>query len=308
MRRLIPLRLFAAILILWMSTASATAQQDPVIEELEIAIWPEFDRQAVLVIYRIQLAQDTLLPASLSLPIPSAVGEPHAVAWKDEAGELILADYTRHEAGEWAQITFQSQGLASQLEFYHEISTTGSNKHFAFVWPGGYEAKNLHYEVQQPAGSSEMNVDPPSDSRTLGAYDLSYFHADLGALASDTEFMIEVSYTKPNDALSADSISTGPVFSSSRPEGSTPDVAQFLPWVLGGLGGGLLLFSGIMFIRYRRDQSQIKTQSRVKRRGKKSEADQQALDNSLALFCRNCGTKAGTADLYCRNCGTKLNR
>lgn len=308
MRRLIPFQLFLVILSAWMLPTAATAQQDPVIEELEIALWPEFDRQAVLVIYRIQLAQETQLPVSLSLPIPSAVGEPHAVAWKVEGGELFLADYTRQEEGEWAQITFQAQGLATQLEFYQEIDTTGASKHFVFVWPGGYAAKNLHYDVQQPVGSSAMNVDPPSDSTTPGAFDLNYLHADLGALAANTKFMIDVSYTKPNDALSVDTVSTGPVLSSIRPEESTPEVAQDFPWVqVGGLVGVLLLFSGFMFIRYRRNHSPIKMRSKAKRRAKKNKLNQQTIYNSL-LFCQNCGTKAATADLFCRNCGTKLRR
>lgn len=305
----IRLRLFITLLIVWLSTISAVVQIEPTIEELEIAIWPEFDRQAALVLIRIQLAQDTQLPAVISLPIPSEVGEPHAVAWKDEAGELFLAEYTRQEDGEWAEITFQTEGIAAQLEYYQDINTSGSSKQYEFVWPGGFGANVLRYEVQQPAGASNLTVEPPSESTAVGAFDLNYFRADLGPLAADAEFVITVTYTKADDAISVDSISASPVFSTSvpvRPAGSTPDVAQILPLLLAVLGGGLLLFSGIMYFRYRRDQ--MATKSRVKRRGKKQEAEQQAIVNSLDVFCQNCGTQADSSDQYCRNCGTKLRR
>lgn len=303
------MRFFVASLIVWLSTISAAAQIEPTIEELEIALWPEFDRRAVLVLMRIQLAPDTQLPALLSVPIPAEIGDPHAVAWRDQAGELFDAEYTRQAKGEWAEITFQVQGLAAQLEFYQEINISGSSRQYDFVWPGGFGADALRYKVQQPTAASNLNIDPPSDSTAIGAYDLNYLSADLGPLIPDTEFVISVSYTKPNDDLSVDSISTGPVFSTSvpvRPEGSTPDVEQILPLLLAGLGGGLLLFSGIMYFRYRRDQ--VETKSRARHRGKKREAEQQAIVNSVEAFCQNCGTKAGTTDQFCRNCGTKLRR
>jgi hypothetical protein len=48
-----------------------------------------------LVIYRVKLSPETPLPATVSLPILIRVGEPHAVAARSEAGELLQADYTR---------------------------------------------------------------------------------------------------------------------------------------------------------------------------------------------------------------------
>ena len=51
----------------------AYAQSPAGLADLEIALWPEYDQPQVLVIYRAQLEQDTLLPAAVSLGLPAGV-------------------------------------------------------------------------------------------------------------------------------------------------------------------------------------------------------------------------------------------
>src|SRR3990172_8860380 len=52
------------------TAAPARAQAAPSIELLEIVLWPEYDRPAVLVIYRVTLSPDTAFPTQLTPPIP----------------------------------------------------------------------------------------------------------------------------------------------------------------------------------------------------------------------------------------------
>ena len=69
------------------------AQEEPTLESLEIALWPEFDRPEVLVIYRGQLDADVALPALVEITLPARVGQPTAVAYVDEAGNASPAVY-----------------------------------------------------------------------------------------------------------------------------------------------------------------------------------------------------------------------
>ncbi len=69
----------------------AAAQEAPAIEQLTVALWPEYDQPAMLVILRVQLAPGTQLPVDVILPIPTSAGEPLAVAYTTAEGALLNA-------------------------------------------------------------------------------------------------------------------------------------------------------------------------------------------------------------------------
>ena len=84
MKRLIILFLVFTIIVGWISSLKVEAQRNQAIEWLEVVLWPEYDRHAILVVYRAKLVEDTILPAQVRLPMPAIAGEPFAVAWQDE--------------------------------------------------------------------------------------------------------------------------------------------------------------------------------------------------------------------------------
>lgn len=283
----------------------------PTIEQLEIALWPEYDRAAVLVIYRIFLAEGTSLPAQVSLPIPEEVGEPNAVAWQDATGDLFIAAYEREVSGNWAVITLETESRLAQLEFYLDIDFEGSQRSFSFTWPGGYSAEKLTYEIQEPVDASDLTIDPPADSSAPGAFGLNHSRADLGPLFPTSEFSIEFSYIKTSDTLSVDAVVPSaplPTSPSVMPTGGTPDVSELLPWIVGGAGGLLILVAAILFVRYRREQTKVQP-SRKPHRGGRQPAEQPPAEMEPSpVFCHNCGAKASASDFYCRRCGTQLRR
>jgi hypothetical protein len=289
----------------------ASGQNAPSIEQLEIALWPEYDRAAVLVIYRVFLAEDTSLPTQVSLPIPEEVGEPFAVAWQDAEEGLIVANYDREVSGDWATISLETESLLIQLEFYQDLSFDGTQRNFSFHWPGGYSAEKLIYELQEPFEASEVNVDPPSTSSGPAADGLNYYRADLGPLFPTSEFTIEFSYVKSSNTLSVDAVAPPVPFPTSpsvTPSGGTPDVSEFLPWIVGGAGGLLILVAAVLFIRNRREQSKLKPRRKPRRGGQKPAEQRPPELEASPVFCHNCGAKASASDFYCRRCGTQLRR
>lgn len=308
------LALFLTIILISISLSiiPAFGQSVTTIEQLEIALWPEFDRSAVLVIYRIFLAEDTALPAQVRLPIPTDVGEPHATAWQNAEGELIVAAYEREVSGNWAIITLETESLLAQLEFYQDLSFDGSQRNFSFSWPGGYSAEKLTYELQEPSGASGLTVDPPSTSSDPGTFGLNYFRADLGPLFPTSEFSIEFNYTKTSDTLSVDAVAPPAPFPTSpsvMPTGGTPDVSEFLPWIIGGVGGVLILVAAILFIRYRSEQTRKSPSRKPPRRGRRKPTEGRPAEMETSpVFCHNCGAKGSASDFYCRRCGTQLRR
>jgi hypothetical protein len=270
-----------------------------------VALWPEFDRSQVLVIYRSTLPSETALPTRVGLPIPADVGEPHAVAIYGADGALLDAEYTRDVEGEWATIMVETESHGVWLEYYDDLTIEGQGREFEFIWPGGVALGTFAYEIQQPVGASEMKITPQGGGR-FEEDGFFYYRRILGPALADTDYLINLTYLKTTSGLSVDSLVPGP--SLARPSitrGGTPDLSPWLPFVIGGFGVLLLAIGGIYILRLRREEAVARPRTRRRRPAKKRAKDLHEIDAS-PVFCHQCGLQAGVSDHFCRQCGTQL--
>ncbi len=289
-----------ALLCALLLAPMAFAQEAQRVVRLEIALWPEYDRSAVLVIYRAELPPDTSLPATVQLPIPAGVGEPHAVASSGPSGELLNAPFTRRVEGEWATIAIETNSRIVWLEFYQDLTRQDDRRSFTFVWPGGVEVESVAYELQQPFDASNVEAVPSPESQRLGEDGLLYFQRELGPAEATGELTIQISYSKPTAGLSADFLQ--PVSPLGRPEttqGDTTDFSQALPLIAGGALAVLVGLGGLYYFRLRPRPAPAR---RRRRPARKAELD------PATTYCHNCGTAADLSDRFCRNCGERLRR
>ena len=289
------------------SLQPAAAQQPPVIERLGVALWPEYDQPSMLVILRVQLAPGTALPAEITLPIPTSVGEPLAVAYTTAEGGLLNAPYTRQVQGDWALVTLTSETSSAQVEYYQPLAISETQRSFTYEWPGGQDLGSLTYEVQYPVGTQGMQIDPPPESTVPRPDGLVYSFADLGQVPGTETRQIQLSYQRESSALSIDTIgqTSPPVAGSPESAGTTPDLIAWLPVGLGGIGLLLVVVGGALYWRSRRRGSSAG--ARERHRPKRSDAARMgpALEPSV-VFCHSCGTKAAITDKFCRECGARL--
>ncbi len=285
----------------------AAAQEAPAIEQLTVALWPEYDQPAMLVILRVQLAPGTQLPVDVILPIPTSAGEPLAVAYTTAEGALLNAPYTRLVQGDWALVTLTSETLSAQLEYYQPLQISGTQRAFRYEWPGGQDLAKLSYEVQHPVGAQAMTIDPPAQSTVPRPDGLLYSFADLGQVPGTETRQIEVSYQREASTLSIDSVGqpAPPVAGPAEPAGGSLDVTAWLPAGLGILGVALVVVGAALYLRSRRRGAAESVRQR--HRPKRSSMPQPgpALDASV-IFCHSCGAQAAVTDKFCRQCGTKL--
>ncbi len=184
-------------------SARAEAQPVPKVENLTVAIWPEYDRPAALITCRLQLSADTPLPTRVPVPIPSEVGEPHAVAKRGADGRLYLAPHTREVAGEWATLTVMTDSPIIQVEYYAALPLDVHMRDFTFSWPGGLEIAHFAYEVLEPTGASEFRVTPPPLAAPVrDARGFMTYRGDLGPRSSTEGVEIAISYHKKGSQLS----------------------------------------------------------------------------------------------------------
>jgi hypothetical protein len=308
-----PIIFFFLVLFMagWFSATVAEAQNSAAIESLEVVLWPDYDRPAILVIYRVLLATDTTLPAQVQLPIPAAVGDPYATAWMAEEGRLLVADYTSEIQGAWNIVTLTSGSLVAQLEFYMDYELSGDKRNVVFDWPEGFAVGNLSYEVQQPLAVEDLQVIPSPERSTIENDGLLYYRADLGPVSEDRAVRIELSYSNPSDQLTVDESLMPESLPRSIPveaEGGTPDILQILPWFLGSLGVCLVVASGILYFQSRRQPQREKRKPRTRPRKNVSGEESETGVDPSTIYCHQCGTKANVSDRYCRHCGVPLRR
>jgi hypothetical protein len=295
------------LLILVMFLPFGVHAQDPLsLSSMLIEIWPEYDKPGVLVIYQMELSPTTTFPASVSLRIPTAAGDPNAVAVRQVDGTLINIDKTRQVVGEWAIITFTTTAPEVQLEYYDPgLNKTGNARHFQYLWPGDYAITQLTMQVQQPLGATDMRISPSLGAGTIGSDTLTYFTQDIGAITAGQTIQITVDYQKSSDVLSAENLPVQP--SAPIPQSASTDLnlSSKLPWILGIVGAGLII-GGIVWYWQTGRQRPVPQIHRRRSRAGSVESDINTTSTELEKYCSQCGKRALPGDQFCRSCGTPI--
>lgn len=108
-------RLLLTLVVLATWAGPVLAQDTPSLSNLEVALWPEFDRPEVLVIYRGLFAPETPLPLLVEIRIPARAGEPTAMAYVGEGDSGSTRSIRRGSTvtGWWCRSSWRR--LASSL-------------------------------------------------------------------------------------------------------------------------------------------------------------------------------------------------
>jgi hypothetical protein len=261
------------------------------LEDMKIDLWPEYDRPSTLVMYRFRLKPGADLSVPVAIPIPSNVGEPHAVAWRDDKGSLFVARFTRRDEDERAMVVTQLGSREGQLEFYADIDVRDRERLFRFAWPGGIDVGALSFQIQRPSGATGLRVTPSPNRQWEGEDGLSYALVELGPQAESSKPTIEVRYEKDSAGLSAPPAKAPPPpvapAQSAEPKKSTPS------WLVAALGmaGGILVFALL--------QALSKARARAPR-------ERASGGSPKSIFCHECGTEGRRSDSFCMNCGARL--
>ena len=178
--------LFFFLFLAPLLVSAALAQPPAPLEALSIALWPEYDRPEVLVIYRGRVADDVPLPATLSFTLPADVEALNAVAYLDEAQERLLnvEDYEFTEGTGSKVLSFATPSRQFQFEYYGDgmLSRDGDTRELFFSFTPDTEVASLSLELQQPTATGDFNSDPPPSTTQPRQDGLTYALYDLGLL------------------------------------------------------------------------------------------------------------------------------
>ncbi|GAP13905.1 protein containg zinc-ribbon domain [Longilinea arvoryzae] len=281
---------------------AAQGQSDVGFDQLNVLLWPEYDRPDMLVIYKITLSSATKLPAQIDLRIPLAAGSPYNVAIEEVDGQLYSLNYTTSQDGDWLIVSFTAPTSKLQIEYYDpELTKTDSRRDYEFHWPGDVAIDNLTVEMQQPLTAENFQVAPNMGSWATGTDGLRYYTEDVGSVPEGTPVTLKLSYTKSDDLLS---VPDQAPLQSSQPIGPSTSLLRMegmLPYILGGLGVALFIGGGAWFWVISRKRATEPARQR-------HNASKWLPDEVQEVYCHQCGKRASKEDIFCRACGTRLRR
>jgi len=296
MRKLI---MILTLAILTLTPIPVVAQNQMRLSSVSVDIWPEYDQPSVLIIYRITLGSETVLPASLALRIPSD-GQINAVAVVDPSTGLINSLYDSTTQGKWTLVNITTNSLQVQIEYYKPLSKTGAARHIVFEWPGDYAVDRLDVNFLRPFGADNVSLSLEPVSTSPGQDGLTNYLIQATKLAQNQLFSLTIDYTRQTDDLS---ISSQPVQAASTPGADTPgriSMTGIIPWALAGIGVLLIAVGVIWFVSWQR-----KGHDSLKGKKQVGHHDQNVEE---VKYCPQCGKRAQPEDVFCRTCGTRLNK
>ncbi len=278
--------------------AGGTPPINPRLANLNVEIWPEYDRPAALVILRGALAESVKLPARVLLRLPTSSGGAAAVAYAATAdGNLLNLKYETATTGEFITLQFEMPERFFHVEFYEPIATTAPARSFRYGWPGDLAADRVAVVVQEPAAASDVTVEPKLDGTSTGQNGLRYRSAELGALEAGKSLSIAIRYTKADARPSAEilkpKVNDLPVVAAAAstvsPHGAAAATATggWPAWVVPLAGLMLLGLAGGAMVLWQWRRAALP----------------EAPDGRV---CAQCGAAQAPGNRFCGNCGAKV--
>jgi zinc-ribbon domain len=293
----------AAITVGWFHTNAEYAQTQSLaaLASLEIALWPEYDRPEVLVIYRGLVAESAPLPAAVTFTLPTTVRAVNAVAYLDPTSNKLLniSDYTLNDNAAGRVISFSTPARRFQFEYYAAglLSRQGDIRTLAFTFAAPTAVDDARFEVQQPVGAQSGSSNPSPSVTEVRDDGLTYAVYRLGSLTPGESRSLQATYSRSSDTLSTDTLGSGsttPIPSAPlQPNGSSRDNSLTLILIALGillLGGGIVQY---LWFRNRRP---------LARRGT---APSGSREKHQTAHCHRCGTPLREDAEFCHACGTR---
>jgi hypothetical protein len=291
--RIIAAVLFAAVSMLAFAASLpnlSAARENPRFANLQIDIWPEFDRRgAALIILKGELPAEVVLPADISLRIPAASGGPSAVAFAAAAGsEMFNLAYDRTDGDDFITVRFRAPQRFIHVEFYDRLVTDDPGRSYTYVWPGDVAVDRLSTRLQEPASASGVSVQPDLGEGIKGPDGLLYRTAELGARESGSELPVDIRYTKPDPQTSTEILGVN----VPDPNTVTASFGERLPaWGFGLATAVGLSVAGVAFaLSWRRRKKMSGT----------AQGD--------ANFCSLCGNRLAGNARFCSSCGAPVRK
>lgn len=287
------LGLLAFLILLSLDRPAYAQLEATAVENLAVDLWPDYDRPAVLVLFTGTLPDATLLPATVTIPLPPGATL-NAVA--RITSDNVMTDDVQYTQGE-ESLTFVTSDSRFRVEYYMPYDTEGSQHTFEFSWLADLTVNEMDVAVQQPAAATNMQTQPIASSITTNSNDgLTYHVLPVTAVPAGQPYTVQVEYTMNEPTLSATQIDAAPANTGATP----PPLEDDFNWpLLLAAAGGILILVAVGW--------QVASRRQKPKRPRKTPPQRAATPTPKAVqFCHACGSPVGPEDKFCGACGTAV--
>lgn len=309
------------LLGLLFSAQSAVMAQTPStqIKNLLVELWPEYDQPQTLVIYHVELASTTALPAQLTFRLPGYLEKMFVVAVEQD-GKLVEvkaeAIQLQHE-GDSLLLTFSTPSPKVQFEYYDPVimKKDGQKRQLNFDFTASYGTAKATFQVQEPAGAENFAVTPPPSTSFTGSDGMKYNAIEIPGLAAKETFKLAATYTRTSDQLSTELVSgttTEHAADLAVVAEPPPNENLTLGYGLIGIGAAVLLGVAGYWWWSKRNTSApaVRPGPRPSRRKAAAKASSKAAPQPQPIptsskFCYRCGASLREDSNFCHACGAE---
>lgn len=298
MRKWILTIVLAALLVF---PSASSAQQSITIQSMDVSLWPEFDRDKMLVIYHMLVNADSF-PVEMKFRIPVSVEQEDIVVAIGSSSETVSdqgIEYSVKDLGDWQIVSVTVTGPAIQFEYYDPTLTiSDSTREYSYTWLGDYDVENLVVIYQEPFGAEQFTSSLALQDDGIHPDGMQYYFTDVGSIEAGKSFEVQVRYEKSTEALSVSRLEVQPV---SPVDENTPGRFSWnntMPYIIGGLGVVMILGGLAYFMQAGRTSAK-------KPRARHHSTNEDGAEESES-YCPQCGTRAKRGDRFCRTCGARL--
>ena len=298
------------LFLLWLGLTPVQAQVNvPNLASLDIELWPDYDQNAVLVLWTGTVDDTASLPATVTLPLPPSA-DVHAVARISDDGQMV--DDIVFEVTS-AEVTLTTPDRRFRVEYYLPYEQADSQRTFTMAWTFPIAIEEVTIGVQQPAAATDFTITPTTDDIVTGQDGLTYHRLASVPLPANEPLNLSFAYVLEDEQLTISTLQTADTSSTDTTD--TPATTETtgssnLPLILAGVGG--LIVSATLIWQGLREKSQAQKKPMGRRLPPRPhqqatpKSKPQATTASATTFCHQCGREASADDRFCRQCGTAL--
>ncbi|WP_420645485.1 zinc ribbon domain-containing protein [Candidatus Leptofilum sp.] len=294
------------IALLFFPAMIVQAQTTVTLQSLDVELWPDYDREAVLVLLTGTLPANQPLPVTLTVPLPAGADFNVVARITDNN---VMSDQGLSPVVENDSITFTLEESRFRVEYYQPYSASNTQRSFTFFWQSDIAVEQMNVTLQQPFTATEVNTVPPATNVAEGQDGLTYHVLPSQTVAAGDSYSVEVGYTMSVPTLTVDFLADAAPAEEELPfldaepvqdEGATFD----WPLLLVGLGAVILVATAVyFFINNRQSSSRRPAKPKPQRTQQKPAARKMT---GSAKYCHQCGQSLTSGDKFCRNCGTAV--
>ncbi len=280
--------------------AAAQTPTSITIESLQISFLPENDHTEMWVVYTIEMTRAASLPEKISLTLPMDA-QKLSVTNQIQENQFESIAFEEITTGGYKEISFSPAAPLIQVTYADPgISQQDSQRSFDYQWQSKYPVETLMIYIRQPSNAGQISTSPVLSPRIDEVEGFIYYTGEFSPVLAEVPFNLSMIYDiQSNDLGDGTPVVRAAAQIDDTTPGKTPAPMSVVIWLIIAAMAMVILL-GIYYWWF---------QSRETDESERVVQGVGILNpEKQAVFCHECGMRAGSGDHFCRNCGTELRK